>query len=291
MPHLLIDRLRSNPLTWLQPHAAETEEDDENEEQEEQFGEHGQGLVSPKVQAKPRRSVVCTVLVDCLDILAGVIFVAGSICFLPEFAHEVENFLRGCVLFVIGGAIYVFISAFTSWEAARHCGIHSFETCENLLYLIGSIFFLVGTVLYWPDKAHTYGIQQLKSMSLGVYFNLFSPVFEGTVLFIIGSILFGFAAFVNSLHLHEHDPISRQLLTATTSCYMIGSILFVFGSVALLPTLGGTDQMEACGAWCFIIGSFFYGVGSCVSLLRTIRYSKDPENTAMVNSRPTAAVE
>mmetsp|Transcript_13465 Transcript_13465/g.30549 ORF Transcript_13465/g.30549 Transcript_13465/m.30549 type:complete len:262 (+) Transcript_13465:205-990(+) len=255
MPHLLIDRLRSNPLAGLQIHKA---------------------LVPIK-----RRSFVSAVLVECLDVLAGLIFIVGSICFLPEYAHDVSTFINGCALFVVGAIIFMFISSLTSWEAIRHCGCKSLETFENMLYLVGSAFFLIGTLLYWPDKAHTYGIESLKSMSLGVYFNLFSPVFEGTVLFIVGSLLFALAAFVNGLNLNDEDTTSRQLLTVTTTSYLIGSILFIVGSIALLPTLGGTDEMEASGAWCFILGSILYVIGSSVSLWRTLRCSKSDEQLSV----------
>mmetsp|Transcript_26716 Transcript_26716/g.61511 ORF Transcript_26716/g.61511 Transcript_26716/m.61511 type:complete len:281 (+) Transcript_26716:150-992(+) len=260
MPHLLIDRLRSNPL--LGPYVL-TADDEEKQEGHD-------GAERPR----KRRGIACALVIEMLDIIAALVFIFGSICFLPKYAHEVSIFLDGCALFVAGGAIYVLISFFTSLEAIRHCGCFSLETCENMLYLVGSVFYLIGTVLYWPDKAHTYGIAELKSMSLGVYFNLFSPVFEGTMLFIVGSLLFALAAFINGLNLHEHDHEdikSRQLLTATTMCYLIGSVLFAVGSVALLPALGGTDAMEASGAWCFIIGSAFYELGSCVSLGRTLR--------------------
>mmetsp|Transcript_17452 Transcript_17452/g.31485 ORF Transcript_17452/g.31485 Transcript_17452/m.31485 type:complete len:283 (-) Transcript_17452:82-930(-) len=278
MPHLLIDRLRSNPLASLGPYVRQPQEEADEERQE----------TSSQGPAR-RRGLMCALLIELLDIIAGLVFIAGSVCFLPNYAHEVSIFLDGCALFVVGGAIYVFISVFASWEAIRHCGCFSLETCENFLYLIGSGYFLIGTILYWPDKAHTYGIAQLKSMSLGVYFNLYSPVFEGTVLFIVGSLLFALAAFVNGLNLHEHDhedTKSRQLLTATTMCYLIGSVLFVVGSVALLPAMGGTDAMEASGAWCFITGSFFYALGSCVSLWRTLRLSRGLPKLASMEQSP-----
>merc|ERR1719473_715343 len=108
-------------------------------------------------------------------------------------------------------------------------------------------------------------------MSLGVYFNLFSPEFEGSPLFVLGSLVFAAAAFVNGLSQRSFDTTKNKMLTATTSLYMMGSLLFVMGSVAFLPNLGCNETMVAIGAWNFVVGSLFFLVGGLVSMWRTLR--------------------
>lgn len=237
MPHLLIERLRHTPLVVCFPSRKE--------------------------------SPLYAYCIEFLDILAGVVFVWGSVCFLPHWAKDLHTFLLGCVLFVVGAAIYCMICSFTVAEALLEKGFASFETWENALYLGGSWIFLAGTILYWPSKAHYEYINELKEYSLGQYFNLFEPEFEGTLLFMIGSAMFAFAAYFNALSQQRFDEWTSRMLTAISSLYMAGSILFVMGSVAFLPHLGCSEQMVEIGAWMFIVGSVLYLIGGLLSLWRT----------------------
>mmetsp|Transcript_31604 Transcript_31604/g.71860 ORF Transcript_31604/g.71860 Transcript_31604/m.71860 type:complete len:265 (+) Transcript_31604:99-893(+) len=256
MPHLVIQRLRSGvslcPFQWSQP---------------------------------KRRGATCALVVESLDLLGGLVFVAGSICFLPAFSHDLKVFLAGCALFVLGGLIYVGVCTFTLVEAVRERGCNTFEAWENILYLVGSLIFVAGTVLYWPPEAHHEGMEWLiNNMSLGAYFNLFTPEFEGTLMFIIGSLLFVFAAFVNGLDQRNFGSAEGKMLSGTTSLYMGGSLLFVMGSVAFLPDLGCSQQMLTVGAWCFVVGSVLYVLGSVLSIVRTARDLKNPTRSPLCSS-------
>jgi len=260
MPHLVIDRLRSVPdlctCSWARP----------------TFGQ----------LPSKRRDFGCACFVEALDIFAGLIFIVGSACFLPYFSHNLNWFLAGCALFVLGALIYVGLCSFTLLEAVREFGWNTMECYENALYLLGSWVFLIGTVLYWPEKAHHDSAEYLKSMAFGVYFNLFSPEFEGTILFIIGSLFFAMAAFINGLNLRAFDSWGQKMLTASTSLYMAGSLLFVMGSVAFLPDLGCNEQMLTIGAICYIVGSVMFTAGGVISLIRTIHELGNPERSQII---------
>lgn len=215
--------------------------------------------------------------VEVLDIVSGIIFVIGSVCFLPPYSNDLRVFLIGCQLFVTGSCFYVVICGCTLAEAMHEKGLVTFETAENAFYLLGSWLFLVGTFLYWPAEAHYKYVEGVKDLSLGQIFNLFEPEFEGTILFIVGSVLFAFAAFFNALNQRSFDTWAARLMTATTSLYMGGSLLFGMGSVAFLPHLGCNEQMLKIGAWAFIVGSLLYLIGGCLSLWRTVWISKHPD--------------
>merc|ERR1719329_116320 len=73
-----------------------------------------------------------------------------------------------------------------------------------------------------------------KELLPGQFFNWFSPEFEGTVLFIIGSLFFAMAAYVNGLSQRTFDTPIEKMFTAATTCYMIGALLLVMGSGAWL---------------------------------------------------------
>lgn len=234
MPHLLIERIRTNIFVTRKTHP------------------------------------VIAYVVEVLDIIAGILFIVGSVCFLPPYSERLIVFLTGCIIYVVGSGIYVFICMFSLTEAYLEKGVRTWEFYENALYLIGSWIFFVGTVFYWPEEAHHHVVRSIQQCSLAQYFNLFSPEFEGTLLFIAGSILFAMAAFTNALNQRTSDDIASRLLTMVTSLYMLGSILFVGGSVAFLPDLGCNLRMMTIGAWAFIIGSTLFLIGAIVSLIRTI---------------------
>jgi len=245
MPHLLVERIRSVP----------------------QICQCGVPCANEDV---PRSGG--SFLVEALDILVGVVFFFGSICFLPAYGSDLRTFLLGCLLFIVGGALHLCLSLFTLWEAWKSRGWCP-EAKEHAFYLLGSLLFLAGTVLYWPEEAKHTHVEWMKGLSLGVYFNLFTPEFEGTLLFILGSLLFAMAALVNGLNSYAFSQASHslgsRLLLATTLLYMAGSLLFVLGSVAFLPNLGWGEHMETFGASCFVAGSALYVFGGLASLLRT----------------------
>lgn len=254
MPHLVVERIRS-------------------------VGHLGPCGLCARLSGRPtkRRDAVCAYTLEFLDIFGCLAFLVGSICFLPCFSSDLHVFLVGCALFIVGSVVFFGICCFCQGEVMRSKGLISFEACENALYLIGSCVFVAGTVLYWPPEAHHANVNWLvRSLSLGVYFNLFTPEFEGTMLFIFGSVLFALAAFVNGLDQRAFSTVANQMLTATTSLYMGGSLLFVMGSVAFLPDLGCNERMFWLGAWCYVVGSSLYLLGSMISLLRTSRELDNP---------------
>merc|ERR550514_772362 len=166
-------------------------------------------------------------------------------------------------------------------------GFYSYESMENVNFLLGSVIFLAGTILYWPEEARHRHIEWMKTFSIGYYFGLWRAEFEGAILFIVGSVLFAMAAFVNGLnHQHPWDSASSKAMTASTSLYMIGGVLFAMGSVAFLPDLGCNHQMEMIGAVMFIVGSIVYTLGGLVNVARTFRdvdngsAERDPEESA-----------
>jgi hypothetical protein len=245
MPHLLIERLRSFPALYTCTCNRK---------------EYPSGAYA----------------IEVLDILAGIIFIVGSACFLPQYSHSLNVFLAGCILFVVGSVIYVVICVCTFIEALCEKGLVTLEAAENGLYLLGSWLFLFGTFLYWPSESHYAGVKYIQNLSLAQYFNLFEPELEGTLLFIAGSVLFAFAAFFNALNQREFDEWASRLLPVITSLYLGGSLLFAMGSVAFLPHLGCSEQMVEIGAWQFIIGSILFLIGGCLSFWRTVWISQHP---------------
>lgn len=232
-----------------------------------------------------KNDVACAYIVEIIDIIAGLILLIGSACFLPSFSNDRDIFVTGCVLFVLGTTAYLGLSIYALAECLYARGPESLEACENSLYVAGAILFNAGTVLYWPEEANWPILLASRDLSPGQYFNWFSPEFEGTVLFIIGSLFFAMAAYVNGLSQQKFDTPVRKMLTATTTCYMVGALLFVMGSVAWLPELGCGQRMEEFGAAMYVIGSLFYVIGSVISVIRLSEQFDDPEYSPLVAHR------
>lgn len=255
MPHLLIERIRNTPA----------------------FCPCGQRYKGKDGKVRARETAACAYTIEVIDILSGLIILIGSACFLPSFSADQEIFICGCVLFVLGTTGYLGVSIFALAESIYNDGIESLEAVENSLYVAGALMFNAGTILYWPEEANWPITVASKELSPGQFFNWFSPEFEGTVLFIVGSIFFAMAAYVNGLNQRGFDTPIKKMLTAATTCYMIGALLLVMGSVAWLPELGCGQRMEEFGAVMYVIGSLFYVIGGVISLIRTSIQLEDPE--------------
>lgn len=250
MPHLVIERLRNTPHPF------------------DCCGER---------PGRKGRSLQCVYIVEVLEIIAGVTFIWGSLDFLPQYSKDPHILLHACALFTAGGIIYFGVSCFCLYESIEMRGFMSLESCENAFYVIGAFVFFLGTLLYWPFDFRDEEAAILASadavdrgFGLPTYVNTVDTHFQGSVLFIAGSLMFSLAAFANGLNRRRFNDVTSQMLTATTSLYMLGSLLFVMGSVAFLPHLGCNQKMETFGGVCYIIGSVQYELGGWVSFFRTM---------------------
>lgn len=247
MPHLVVERVRSAPPICPC------------------FKRRKDG----KLLALSKNDITCAYIVEVIDIISGLIILIGSACFLPSFSSDRDIFILGCVLFVLGTTGYLGLSIFALAETLYIHGIESFEACENSLYVAGAMLFNAGTILYWPEEANWPITIAAKDFTTpGQFFNWFSPEFEGTVLFIIGSLFFAMASYVNGLSQTDFSTPIKKMMTASTTCYMVGALLFVMGSVAWLPELGCGDRMEEFGAIMYVFGSLLYVIGSVISIIR-----------------------
>lgn len=213
-------------------------------------------------------------VVELADMIGGLVFILGSLCFFP--GVDVNLFKFGCECFVLGSTVYALVSLYALAEAVETRGMFALESCENFLYVMGSSVFLLGTLLVWPQGLGQEKFEMMVAdsirmeMHIHVYLNTLNPVFQGSLLCIIGCLCFAFAAFVNGLNIRINNDMSSQLLSAVTSIYMCGSLLFVMGSMAFLPDFGCSAKMVNLGAWMYTIGSCFHFSGSCLSFMRTL---------------------
>lgn len=254
---------------------------------------------------KKQESYQCTVCIEVLELIAGIIFFVGSICFLPEYAKDVDVFIVGCNLFVIGSVQYVVMMGMSLGESLVRNGCRSLESAENMGWVVGSVIFLIGTYLYFPERQTCQeGIKHLKTFnttshknststvqlekidvlelapssshgachSLAQHINKHDKEWWGTILFITGSCIYVFATFFNALRQTQcpnQDWRPQYLAAVIFFFYMVGSLLFSMGSVAFLPDVGCGPDMVRIGAWMFITGSGFFILGSLLGFWRS----------------------
>jgi len=133
---------------------------------------------------------------------------------------------------------------------------------EKMLYLTGGIVFLVGTFYFQHPNivSHRVPSEVLEEEDV-----LFAAIW----MFIIGSIIFVFATFLNALSLNTSGRTFIHWAVAQCGIYELGGILFVMGSVCFMPNQGCKEGMEILGAWCFILGAVCYVLGDSIDFMKT----------------------
>lgn len=243
------------------------------------------GMLSPPSR---KDSASYAYLIEALDIVAALLFVAGSVCFLPRYSKDPDAFVAGCNMFVVASVQYVVISCLTLAEALQQKGTWTFEALENCGWVVGSVIFLIGSILYFPEretcefalkgglKDDSYPGAETCS-SLAQHMNKHTKAFYGTIFFILGSVTFVIAIFINAMNQRKFSKWQHWMVATITFNYLIGSILFCMGSIAFLPNVGCGEEMVAVGAWMFIFGSVFFFIGALLSLRRTQYMIGHPE--------------
>lgn len=153
-----------------------------------------------------------------------------------------------------GCTIFLGLSLMDVFEATRADAPY-LELFEKHLYLWGSAIFEIGTVLHTPHMTQVL----FNPLQLEVGANMGTAF--GTVLFILGSLVFNLASFVNALDFSADRPGTSRWVLATCAVYQFGGMLFVMGSVAYL----GPD-VSNCASWLLEAGNVCYLLGSLAFL-------------------------
>eukprot|EP00435_Cladocopium_sp_Y103_P055687 s206_g18.t1 len=131
---------------------------------------------------------------------------------------------------------------------------------ERLLYLTGGLIFLIGTFYFQHP-------QMVSSRVPSEVMQDEDVLYAAIWMFIIGSIIFVFATFLNALSLNSSGRTFAHWAVATCGIYELGGILFVMGSVCFMPNQGCKEGMEILGAWCFIVGAACYMLGDFIEFM------------------------
>lgn len=94
MPHVVLERIRNAPFRQVEKDSGDR---------------------------RSRLDVRAAYMIEGLELGANLMFVVGSGCFLPAYAHDMDVFLMGCGLFVFGSFVYCCITFYTLCEVPVLC--------------------------------------------------------------------------------------------------------------------------------------------------------------------------
>jgi len=129
----------------------------------------------------------------------------------------------------------------------------NWELTNGILYIIGGITFVIGSVFFLP--------QYEEFLDIGAWI-----FFGGSIIYLIvtGQDLW------ESLHYLRSQPLLSiwdWLEFLAANVYIVGTILFIVGSLLFLSEI----HMIVAGSWCFIIGSFLFLVGACINIIEILQ--------------------
>lgn len=127
------------------------------------------------------------------------------------------------------------------------------ETINAIFYKIGGVVFIVGSVLFFP-RFEAYA-------NIGAW-----TFFFGSLLYLVvtGHDMVEAVRYQRSL---PQRLLASDLELIAAAAYLVGTILFTFGSIFFLSQVGWLIP----GAWCFVIGSLMFVLGACINVLQIVK--------------------
>jgi hypothetical protein len=181
--------------------------------------------------------------------VGGLIFVLGSVFFLPELTDLIEV---GAWHFVVGSFLYLIVSSHDFVEFLHYENKKSIlDATAAITYILGSLLFIVGSILFLP---------QVEEQIAGAW------------CFITGSAVFVVGAILNAMQVFEFSTVwTQRYMNLTAACYMIGSTLFASASVPYLFSFddaGDKLTLDRYLGYQYILGSLFFLLGGLLNGLR-----------------------
>ena len=156
-----------------------------------------------------------TLIDEVLFVVASVMFIKGSFGFFP--GASAASYIEGCELFEFGSFLYLACSLFALWEIREDARVtgrapHAAAVFEQLVYIVGSALFVVGTALFSRPPVPAFESAAKSTFNLGPFGDWYvanvgdyaaslrpndDEALVGDALFIVGSVLFGIAAFAS----------------------------------------------------------------------------------------------
>lgn len=204
--------------------------------------------------------------------LGGVLFIVGSVLFLPRF-EAIKNI--GAWLFFAGSLVYLAVLIDDILEVRKFWPKNRDASLSRLLELLALTSYILGTLLFTAGS--------LFFLSWWGWFT------AGAWTFVIGSGFFVLGAAINELMIiRASSAVTLQLMNLTAMTFITGSLLFLVASVPYLWQFEAESDkhlVDTFLAWQYLIGSVLFLVGGFMNhhrsrLVRNHRrqaIARDPE--------------
>jgi len=126
------------------------------------------------------------------------------------------------------------------------------QTANAFAYILGGVAFVGGSICFFPSMAAYLAV--------------------GDWLFFAGSLLYLLVTGHDLLEVikywrhHDTDTFADHIEFVAAWSYVLGTLLFLVGSLCFLPSLSWT----LAGTWCFIGGSLLFLLGGLVNVLQVV---------------------
>ncbi|HYW02901.1 MAG TPA: YrhK family protein [Gammaproteobacteria bacterium] len=129
----------------------------------------------------------------------------------------------------------------------------AWETVNAIVYKVGGLIFIAGSVLFFPRFSAW--------EDLGAW--LF---FGGSILYLVVTV-HDFLETRKFWRRFASDSAAKQVELVTAASYLIGTLMFTFGSLFFLSWWGWYQT----AAWLFVVGSLLFAVGAVGNVLQIIQ--------------------
>lgn len=133
-----------------------------------------------------------------------------------------------------------------------HTSHKTWETFSAFSYKLGGLSFIAGSVFFFPALSQYLAV--------------------GDWLFFAGSLLYLLVTGHDLLEVfkywrhHNTDTFADRIEFIAATSYVLGSALFVVGSLCFLPS----EDATVVGAWFFVVGSILFVTGGLVNVLQVV---------------------
>jgi len=150
--------------------------------------------------------------------LGGLVFIAGSILFYPQFEAFAD---LGAWIFFAGSLLYLVVTGHDMAEVLKYRASPEGRDRRSALELVAAFTYLTGTILFTVGSIF--------------FLSWVGWTTAGAWAFIIGSLLFVIGASVNVLQIVQaKNLILLQLMNLTAVSFVAGSVLFTVASIPYL---------------------------------------------------------
>jgi len=246
---------------------------------------------------------------------SGLLFLVGSLFFWPNSSRTVNT--AGAALLVLGSLcgvavqftelwhfrVYItelqleehqcertnFLSCWPSrkpeplvpdYEYKIHAHYMHIKLIEAILYMAGSLCYMAGSVLFFPQFPEYVLTHAAWVFILGGIVNCSAAVLSSRSGWDNWNHEQNPSA-LSTLHLHELWPSSRITASTSTVLYFLGNFVFAIGSGFFFPVLMDTDPVYTyIGVTLFMLGSTSFVIAAGVDVMFMLSPASQPDRTS-----------